>query len=105
MLFFNALLLLTSCSAGIGRTGVLVAMETAMCLIERNQPVYPLDIVRKMREHRAMMVQTSVSERGGSLFPVDVMKCPYFSIIKCLTKNWLICKITYFSHCTNIARL
>ncbi|XP_054846795.1 tyrosine-protein phosphatase non-receptor type 3 isoform X1 [Eublepharis macularius] len=50
---------LVHCSAGIGRTGVLVAMETAMCLIERHQPVYPLDIVRKMREHRAMMVQTS----------------------------------------------
>ncbi|XP_016849973.2 tyrosine-protein phosphatase non-receptor type 3 isoform X2 [Anolis carolinensis] len=50
---------LVHCSAGIGRTGVLVAMETAMCLIERNQPVYPLDIVRKMRDHRPMMVQTS----------------------------------------------
>lgn len=49
-------------SAGIGRTGVLVTMETAMCLIERNLPVYPLDIVRKMRDQRAMMVQTSVSE-------------------------------------------
>lgn len=47
------------CSAGIGRTGVLVTMETAMCLIERNLPVYPLDIVRKMRDQRAMMVQTS----------------------------------------------
>lgn len=46
-------------SAGIGRTGVLVTMETAMCLIERNLPVYPLDIVRKMRDQRAMMVQTS----------------------------------------------
>lgn len=32
-----------------------------MCLIERNLPVYPLDIVRKMRDQRAMMVQTSVS--------------------------------------------
>lgn len=52
-------------SAGIGRTGVLVTMETAMCLIERNQPVYPLDIVRKMRDQRAMMVQTSVSDRAG----------------------------------------
>ncbi|XP_014389910.1 PREDICTED: tyrosine-protein phosphatase non-receptor type 3 isoform X8 [Myotis brandtii] len=43
----------------LGRTGVLVTMETAMCLIERNLPVYPLDIVRKMRDQRAMMVQTS----------------------------------------------
>lgn len=40
---------------------MLVTMETAMCLIERNLPVYPLDIVRKMRDQRAMMVQTSVS--------------------------------------------
>ncbi|XP_044635012.1 tyrosine-protein phosphatase non-receptor type 3 isoform X2 [Equus asinus] len=51
--------ILVHCSAGIGRTGVLVTMETAMCLIERNLPVYPLDIVRKMRDQRAMMVQTS----------------------------------------------
>ncbi|KAF4521553.1 hypothetical protein B566_EDAN001273 [Ephemera danica] len=46
------------CSAGIGRTGVLVLMETAMCLIEANEPVYPLDIVRSMRDQRAMMIQT-----------------------------------------------
>ncbi|KAI4574903.1 hypothetical protein MJG53_002844 [Ovis ammon polii x Ovis aries] len=45
-------------SAGIGRTGVLITMETAMCLIECNQPVYPLDIVRTMRDQRAMMIQT-----------------------------------------------
>uniref|UniRef100_G3UGS4 protein-tyrosine-phosphatase n=1 Tax=Loxodonta africana TaxID=9785 RepID=G3UGS4_LOXAF len=50
---------LVHCSAGIGRTGVLVTMETAMCLIEKNLPVSPLDIVRKMRDQRAMMVQTS----------------------------------------------
>uniref|UniRef100_A0A4W3HW26 Tyrosine-protein phosphatase n=1 Tax=Callorhinchus milii TaxID=7868 RepID=A0A4W3HW26_CALMI len=49
------------CSAGIGRTGVLITMETAMCLIECNQPMYPLDIVRTMRDQRAMMIQTPVS--------------------------------------------
>ncbi|XP_034945433.1 tyrosine-protein phosphatase non-receptor type 4 isoform X2 [Chelonus insularis] len=47
------------CSAGIGRTGVLVLMETALCLIEANQPVYPLDIVRSMRDQRAMMIQNA----------------------------------------------
>ncbi|XP_058868921.1 tyrosine-protein phosphatase non-receptor type 3 isoform X4 [Acipenser ruthenus] len=50
--------LFVHCSAGIGRTGVLVTMETSVELIEKNQPVYPLDIVRTMRDQRAMMVQT-----------------------------------------------
>uniref|UniRef100_A0A8C6GR50 Tyrosine-protein phosphatase non-receptor type n=1 Tax=Mus spicilegus TaxID=10103 RepID=A0A8C6GR50_MUSSI len=50
--------IIVHCSAGIGRTGVLITMETAMCLVECNQPVYPLDIVRTMRDQRAMMIQT-----------------------------------------------
>jgi tyrosine-protein phosphatase non-receptor type 4 len=50
------------CSAGIGRTGVLVLMETALCLIESGEPVYPLEIVKTMREQRAMMIQNAVSE-------------------------------------------
>ena len=49
------------CSAGIGRTGVLILMETAECLIEACEPVYPLDITRKMRDQRSMMIQTPVS--------------------------------------------
>ncbi|XP_032905530.1 tyrosine-protein phosphatase non-receptor type 3 isoform X1 [Amblyraja radiata] len=52
--------IIVHCSAGIGRTGVLIAMETAVCLIENGQPVYPLDIVRRMRDQRAMMIQTSI---------------------------------------------
>lgn len=47
------------CSAGIGRTGVLITMETAMCLIEANQPVFPIEIARTMRDQRAMMIQTT----------------------------------------------
>lgn len=46
------------CSAGIGRTGVLILMETALYLIEANQPVYPLDLTRAMRDQRASMIQT-----------------------------------------------
>jgi len=65
-------------SAGIGRTGVLVTMETAMCLIERNQPVYPLDIVRKMRDQRAMMVQTSVSDEEEASFSVYILHLSSF---------------------------
>lgn len=47
-------------SAGIGRTGVLITMETAMCLIEANEPVHPLTLVRQMRDQRAMLIQTTV---------------------------------------------
>ncbi|XP_066253598.1 tyrosine-protein phosphatase non-receptor type 4 isoform X2 [Euwallacea similis] len=47
------------CSAGIGRTGVLVLMETALCLMEAEEPVYPLEIVKTMREQRAMMIQNA----------------------------------------------
>lgn len=53
--------IIVHCSAGIGRTGVLILMETAENLIEANQPVYPLDIVSRMREQRPLMIQTSVS--------------------------------------------
>ncbi|EDW76939.1 uncharacterized protein Dwil_GK13061 [Drosophila willistoni] len=45
------------CSAGIGRTGVLILMDTALALMEAREPVYPLDIVRAMRDQRACMVQ------------------------------------------------
>jgi len=45
------------CSAGIGRTGVLILMETAECLIEANQPVYPLEIMKQMRSQRPFMIQ------------------------------------------------
>ncbi|RWS16394.1 tyrosine-protein phosphatase non-receptor type 4-like protein [Dinothrombium tinctorium] len=51
--------IIVHCSAGIGRTGVLILMETAMCLIEANEPIYPIEIVKAMRDQRAMLIQTS----------------------------------------------
>ncbi|KAK1895322.1 Tyrosine-protein phosphatase non-receptor type 3 [Dissostichus eleginoides] len=46
-------------SAGIGRTGVLITMETALAQLDGGQPVFPLDIVKTVRDQRAMMVQTT----------------------------------------------
>uniref|UniRef100_H3DLY7 protein-tyrosine-phosphatase n=1 Tax=Tetraodon nigroviridis TaxID=99883 RepID=H3DLY7_TETNG len=51
--------LMVHCSAGIGRTGVLITMETALSLLDRGRPVFPLDIVKTLRDQRAMMVQTT----------------------------------------------
>ncbi|KAF2361135.1 PDZ domain [Trinorchestia longiramus] len=50
---------LVHCSAGIGRTGVLILMETSQCLIEANQPIFSEDLVMRMRDQRPMMIQTS----------------------------------------------
>ncbi|KAF7669710.1 hypothetical protein LDENG_00147190 [Lucifuga dentata] len=51
--------LMVHCSAGIGRTGVLITMETALTLLGEGRPVFPLDIVKTLRDQRAMMVQTT----------------------------------------------
>ena len=37
---------------------MLILMETAACLIEANQAVYPLDLTRNMRDQRPAMIQT-----------------------------------------------
>ncbi|XP_075965416.1 tyrosine-protein phosphatase non-receptor type 3 isoform X2 [Anarhichas minor] len=51
--------LMVHCSAGIGRTGVLITMETALTLLDEGRPVFPLDIVKTLRDQRAMMIQTT----------------------------------------------
>ncbi|XP_068180510.1 tyrosine-protein phosphatase non-receptor type 3 isoform X2 [Antennarius striatus] len=51
--------LMVHCSAGIGRTGVLITMETALTLLDKGRPVFLLDIVKTLRDQRAMMVQTT----------------------------------------------
>lgn len=46
------------CSAGVGRTGVLIFMETAFNMIEGAEPIFPLEIVRRMRDQRCSLIQT-----------------------------------------------
>ncbi|VUZ51548.1 unnamed protein product [Hymenolepis diminuta] len=46
------------CSAGIGRTGVVILLDTAMDMIQAHIPVRPIEIVRQMREYREMLIQT-----------------------------------------------
>ena len=48
-------------------------METALCKMEVLEPIYPLEIVRAMRDQRGMVVQTPV--RGHIHVPLT----PYAS--------------------------
>lgn len=59
------------CSAGVGRTGVLILAECALELLARGQPLYPLEMLRAARAQRPMCIQNAVSklvgrDRGGS---------------------------------------
>lgn len=49
------------CSAGVGRTGMIVLMDTALSLIHCKEPIYPLDILKKMRDQRVCMIQNAVN--------------------------------------------
>ncbi|KAG8185008.1 hypothetical protein JTE90_017032 [Oedothorax gibbosus] len=48
------------CSAGVGRTGVLILMETALAYMDADEPIYPLELLKTIRDQRVMMVQTVV---------------------------------------------
>ena len=48
-------------SGGVDRTGLVIAMETALLKMEIVEPVNPLDIVRSMRDKRGMMLPAVVS--------------------------------------------
>lgn len=39
---------------------MLILMDTAISLLSVNEPVYPLDIVKNMRDQRPCMVQNVV---------------------------------------------
>ncbi|XP_020609227.1 tyrosine-protein phosphatase non-receptor type 4-like [Orbicella faveolata] len=61
------------CSAGVGRTGVLIFMETAFNMIEGAEPVFPLEIVRKMRDQRCSLIQTP----GQFIFVLEALLRAY----------------------------
>uniref|UniRef100_G3UGV0 Protein tyrosine phosphatase non-receptor type 20 n=1 Tax=Loxodonta africana TaxID=9785 RepID=G3UGV0_LOXAF len=50
--------IIVHCSAGIGRTGVLLCVDVVFCAIERNFLFNIKNIVTQMREHRCGMIQT-----------------------------------------------
>ena len=59
-LFFYLLLFLLP-SAGVGRTGVFIALDTALCQAREDNRVDIIGIINNMRYQRMKMVQTLVS--------------------------------------------
>ena len=53
--------LLVHCSAGVGRTGTFITIDTEMQRIEAEDVVDIHGCIKKLRDRRVFMVQTSVS--------------------------------------------
>ncbi|TKR87984.1 hypothetical protein L596_012298 [Steinernema carpocapsae] len=53
-------IIIVHCSAGIGRTGTVCALEVIMSKLETKQPVNIYEIVKELRTRRASSVQTEV---------------------------------------------
>ena len=49
------------CSAGVGRTGTYIAIDTLLDVIEKETEVDICGIIMRMRQQRMKMVQTVVS--------------------------------------------
>uniref|UniRef100_A0A5K3ELN1 Protein-tyrosine-phosphatase n=1 Tax=Mesocestoides corti TaxID=53468 RepID=A0A5K3ELN1_MESCO len=54
----NSVPAVVHCSAGIGRTGVVILLDTAVDMIRAGSPVDPLEMVHQMRNYREMLIQT-----------------------------------------------
>ena len=58
---FNKFLLLKHASAGVGRTGTLIAIDTLLEQVEKAKIVDVCGVITKTRHQRMKMVQTTVS--------------------------------------------
>ena len=56
------------CSAGVGRTGVTIALDAAVEKIEKNQKIDPRQLLTEMREQRGCLIQEKVKIKKVRLY-------------------------------------
>ena len=54
--------LLVHCSAGVGRTGTFIALDTLLDTMRSETSISVFEVVKDMRRRRVLMVQTLVLE-------------------------------------------
>ena len=67
--------LLVHCSAGVGRTGTFITLDTMLERIRQEDSVNVYAFVHNMRQRRVLMVQTLVGERQRSWSPILLLIC------------------------------
>ena len=73
--YSNERSIISSCSAGVGRTGTLMAIDMALEQAARENVVDIPAIVTKTRRQRMKMVQNSVREACSSFY-LEVLNMP-----------------------------
>ena len=58
------------CSAGVGRTGVTIALDAAAEKIEKNQKIDPRQLLIEMREQRGCLIQETVKRHHAALLKI-----------------------------------
>ena len=62
--------LLVHCSAGVGRTGTFIVLDTMLDRMEKDQKIDIYDCILHIRKYRALLVQTLVKSHDLSLLNV-----------------------------------
>ena len=71
--------LLVHCSAGVGRTGTFIVLDTMLQRIKNEENLYIYKFISEMRKRRTLMVQTLV--RAAPLFIMaDLTALPTVSV-------------------------
>ncbi len=60
--FFNSPPLLVHCSAGVGRTGTFITLDSMIHMMKTESTLDILPFIRRMRNNRPLMVQTEVRD-------------------------------------------